>query len=177
MRFRLAPLGAAGAPKLRAKLAKLPPDEVVGSVFQLLAAEEASFALQLQVRPVSGAGSEALYRDAASPWFEPYLTVGRVVFCPQPRASGPMGADLHAALCAALGVAPASDAAAALHKSFAFHPVSTAEEHRPIGEVNQYRCRFYARHMHARLTTMQKATGVGVRTVPFERLERCLFGL
>ena len=45
------------------------------------------------------------------------------------------------------------------------------KEHRPVGDINEYRCAYYARHAHARLAHMQKGTGVAARDFPFEKLE------
>ena len=66
----------------------------------------------------------------------------------------------------------ASNAAKAMHKSFFFHPISTAKEHRPVGDINEYRCEYYARHAHARLAHMQKGTGVAGHAVfPFDEIK------
>ena len=41
-----------------------------------------------------------------------------------------------------------------------------------IGEINEYRCEYYARHAHARLAHMQEGTGVeGHATFPFDAIK------
>ena len=113
-----------------------------------------------------------MYRDGASTWSEPYLTVGKLVFPQQTLDGAGVNTDLQSALCSHFKVDEASDAAKAMHKSFFFHPISTAEEHRPVGDINEYRCAYYARHAHARLVHMQQGTGVAGHAVfPFEKLE------
>ena len=82
-----------------------------------------------------------------------------------------MNTDLQSALCSHFKVDEASKEAKAMHKSFFFHPISTAKEHRPVGDINEYRCAYYARHAHARLAHMQDGTGVEARDFPFEKLE------
>ena len=134
--------------------------------------DEVAFALQIQVRPVSGDRSERVYRDGALDWSEPYLTVGKLVFPQQTLDGAGVNTDLQRALCSHFEVDEASKAAKAMHKSFFFHPISTAEEHRPIGDINEYRCAYYARHAHARLAHMQKGTGVAGHAVfPFDEIK------
>ena len=83
-----------------------------------------------------------------------------------------MNTDLQSALCSHFKVDEASDAAKAMHKSFFFHPISIAEVHRPVGDINEYRCEYYARHAHARLAHMQECTGVaGHATFPFDEIK------
>lgn len=175
MRYRLKPL-VTDVPLLRTKFAKLPVAEAVQSVADLVASKDVCFALQLQVREVGGAGNERVNRDAITPWNERYLTVAKLVF-PKQQADDCMNAPLRGALCSAFGLDAASAASRALHKSFSFHPISTAAEHRPVGDINEYRCGFYARHMHTRLSTMQANTGIGVRTLPFSSIDPAIFGL
>ena len=111
-----------------------------------------------------------MYRDGASTWSEPYLTVGKLVFPQQTLNEAGVNTDLQSKLCLHFKVDEASDAAKAMHKSFFFHPISTAKEHRPVGDINEYRCAYYARHAHARLAHMQKGTGVAARDFPFEKV-------
>ena len=128
--------------------------------------------IQIQVRPVSGDRSERVYRDGASTWSEPYLTVGKLVFPQQTLNEAGVNTDLQSALCSHFKVDESSNAAKAMHKSFFFHPISTAEEHRPVGDINEYRCAYYARHAHARLAHMQECTGVaGHATFPFDEIK------
>ena len=134
--------------------------------------DEVAFALQIQVRPVSGDRSERVYRDGASTWSEPYLTVGKLVFPQQTLNEAGVNTDLQSELCSHFKVDAASKEAKAMHKSFFFHPISTAEVHRPVGDINEYRCEYYARHAHARLAHMQECTGVaGHATFPFDEIK------
>ena len=137
----------------------------------LVGEKDVAFALQIQVHPVSGDRSERVYRDGASTWSEPYLTVGKLVFPQQTLNEAGVNTDLQSKLCLHFKVDEASDAAKAMHKSFFFHPISTAEAHRPVGDINEYRCAYYARHAHARLAHMQEGTGVAARDFPFEKIE------
>jgi len=88
----------------------------------------------------------------------------------RPRGVGPAWAQSE--LCSHFKVDAASKEAKAMHKSFFFHPISTAEVHRPVGDINEYRCEYYARHAHARLAHMQEGTGVvGHAIFPFDEIK------
>ena len=146
--------------------------EATKCVADLVGEKDVAFALQIQVRPVSGDRSERVYRDGASTWSEPYLTVGKLVFPQQTLNEAGVNTELQSELCSHFKVDAASKEAKAMHKSFFFHPISTAKVHRPVGDINEYRCEYYARHAHARLAHMQEGTGVADHaTFPFDEIK------
>ena len=70
------------------------------------------------------------------------------------------------------------DAFQALHKSFKFHPVLTAKEHRPIGEVNEFRSRFYGWAAQHRQTTVHKGVYRPLDLkFPFKKVSSSVFGI
>ena len=54
-----------------------------------------------------------------------------------------------------------------MQKCLQFHPIRTCDAHAPVGEVNEFRSKFYAQYQECRLRRMA-AEGVEPLTVDFD---------
>jgi hypothetical protein len=168
MRFRLVPeaetQSCAGGPKVSRK-------EMLKGVKDYIAKHDAVFRVEIQIHPdqtsseVTQGASKRWTGDAAK-----YYAVGKLVLPLQPTDPGGMSLAIKRTLQATLK--PNAAQAEALHKLFYFHPILTAEEHRPVGEINEFRADFYARHASARWKTLHSPIADGHErfVLPFDAL-------
>jgi len=115
-------------PNLNEALGATPRAEAAAHVAATLATSAVSFDLLLQIKPVDGTQWERFYADSTLPWSEECVTVGSVDFPKQTLVE-------HSNKALKQAMALSDEDFQALHKSFKFHPVSTAEEHRPVGQI------------------------------------------
>eukprot|EP00299_Pterocystis_sp_00344_P006048 c1780_g1_i1.p1 GENE.c1780_g1_i1~~c1780_g1_i1.p1 ORF type:complete len:495 (-),score=107.86 c1780_g1_i1:19-1503(-) len=143
MKFRVVPKSSCGDSD--AKFAE--------GVRQHLESCDAVFELQLQVKSFKG-NYDAITNQASTRWSEDYIAVAKVVL-PQQSISndGVAASDL---LRDTLGsrFSLSSSSTSGVHKLLAFHPLMTASEHRPLGEINSFRSHFYSRHATSRFQTL-----------------------
>lgn len=145
------------------------------AIAEFLVKCEAKFDLQLQVKPFDWWNTSTILHEGASSWWETPVKVATLTI-PKQECTTDTGVSkaLQSALASALGVKPEG-----VDKMFAFHPISTHKENRPIGDVCTFRAGFYSQHAEARYETYEK--GVFVKTdgtpltavvhMPFEELE------
>lgn len=147
---------------------------------------DAHFDIQLQVKAFSTLArdwfnDDIIYHRGHESWQEELITVGTLTIPRQQcSADAAVGAKLQSDLSSALGVEVEG-----VDKMFAFHPVMTHDENRPIGDINTFRNAFYSQHAAARFQTIQRGMlnddgGHGLSTVkqmPFDMLDSTLFGM
>lgn len=134
----------------------------------------AEFELQLQVKDFDSWNNGTILHSAGSSWLEAPVTVGILTIPPQSVTSDTATSEtLQAAIAAELGVEPEG-----VHKMFAFHPIITHKDNRPVGDINTFRASFYRQHAALRLDTIHNGTFRTtakdplrtVPTMPFEAL-------
>jgi hypothetical protein len=142
---------------------------------------DAHFDLQLQVKAFSRMNDDTIFHRGHESWPEEPVTVGSLVIpMQQSAADTAVSTELRSALSSELGVEPDG-----IDKMFAFHPVSTHEDNRPIGDINIFRSGFYSQHAAIRFETIEDGMlkddgGHGLSTVkqmPFTKLSSALFGM
>jgi len=117
---------------------------------------EAQFDFQIQIKDLDASNEDVINRQAHARWPEEYVTVARLVLPKQTVSSDGTASSvpLKTALGKKLSLSP--DQTDNAHKLFGFHPMLTAAEHRPLGEVNSFRSHFYSRHATSRFQTILK---------------------
>lgn len=141
-----------------------------------LAECDAVFDLKLQVKRYDEStlwvshASLIDHRSSVS-WHEQEVTVGSLRI-PRQQCTDDLaaGVRLVSALSSELRI-PSE----VIDKAFVFHPVSTHEDNKPVGQVNTFRSAFYMQHAALRRETLQDRvfdtpTSAGVPRVPFDAL-------
>lgn len=148
---------------------------------------DAVFELQIQVKNFDNADdNETILHSGDAKWPETPITVGFLTI-PKHNATSDWSVDtkLQDALQSELKVDPTG-----VDKMFAFHPILTHYDNRPVGDVNAFRAAFYSQNAQSRYNTIHKdvfynlSTSTGlpeslktVLTMPFEALQqRGVFG-
>jgi len=114
---------------------------------------EAVYQLQVQTKSMSK-DWDIINTQAHSRWREDYVAVAEFVFPRQTISDDGTATseELRSVLTSRLSLLPTESTA--VHKLFEFHPISTTDTHRPLGEINSFRSHFYARHATSRHQTI-----------------------
>ncbi len=168
MRFRLVP--DAGTRTCFGTL-KASRKEMLKGVRETIEKHDAVYTLEIQVHPDQK--SDAVTRGASKRWegfAEHYYAVGKLVLPMQTTDPAGVSVALKEALTVALK--PNAAQANALDKLFYFHPISTSKEHRPLGEINEFRAEFYSQHASTRFQTIHAPIAAGHEkfVIPFAAL-------
>jgi hypothetical protein len=110
----------------------------------------AKFELKLQVKPFA-ANEKLIIKKAGTAWPEVPVTVGTLTIPKQDCDGNAVSVGLKTKLSAVTGVNPDG-----IDKAFAFHPIKTHKDNRPVGDVNAFRAGFYSQHSKVRFGTMHR---------------------
>ena len=118
-----------------------------------LEAKAAKFRMEIQVH--ADAASEQVQHMQHQSWALPWQPVGILTVPPQALDGQGCGEHLLSSLKASL--ATSAEEEQWIHKSLQFHPIRTIDDFFPTGDVQQFRCRFYA--AFAEMRTRQLSQG------------------
>lgn len=145
-----------------------------GATAAFLARCDAKFDLMLQVKKFSS-NEDTILHDAASSWRETPIKVGTLTIPRQNVAADKaVSYDLQQKLAETLQMEPEG-----VDKIFAFHPIATHEDNRPVGDINDFRSAFYSQNTRSRFHTihdgvfLRSGSNVSFKTVqqmPFTKL-------